>query len=115
MLAGSTPVLVHNSSCWAATNTKTASQNEFGHWDKRKSEFPHVNSQQEYVDTALRFMRSQDPWIQAKTRSNGDIVRFNRVADEFGIMTSTGAMRTYCKPDPSKRGYASNRDYFDAQ
>ncbi|MFJ9026544.1 hypothetical protein ACIRPU_42365 [Streptomyces sp. NPDC102259] len=111
-------MLVHNStptSCWTSTNTKTASQNEFDHWDKHKSEFPHINSQQGYVDAAQRFMRSQDPWIQTKTRSNGDMVRFNRVTDEFGIMTNAGEMRTYYKPDPSKHGYASNQDYFDAQ
>jgi hypothetical protein len=60
-------------------------------------------------------MSSQDPWIQTKVRGDGDIVRYNRVTEDFGIMTPGGSIRTYYKPDPRAHGYATNQDYFDAQ
>ncbi|WP_433894213.1 RHS repeat-associated core domain-containing protein [Streptomyces sp. CA-111067] len=115
VLAGTTPVLVHNSSCWTATNSKTPMQNALGHWGKHKGDYPQLQNAKQYVEAAQRFMKSEDPWIQTKVRSNGDIVRYNRVTEDFGIMTPNGEIRTYYKPDPMVHGYASNQDYFDAQ
>ncbi len=48
-------------------------------------------------------------------RANGDIVRFNPVTDEFGVVSDTGTIRTYFKPDPSVHGFPTNLDYFHAQ
>ncbi|MFF7839937.1 polymorphic toxin-type HINT domain-containing protein [Streptomyces ossamyceticus] len=115
VLAGETPVLVHNASCWTATADKTSMQNALGHWRKHKADYPALQNAKQYVDSARRFMNSQDPWIQTKVRANGDIVRYNRATEDFGIMTPDGSIRTYYKPDPRNHGYASNQDYFDAQ
>ncbi|MER6684966.1 polymorphic toxin-type HINT domain-containing protein [Streptomyces olivaceoviridis] len=115
VLAGSTPVLVHNASCWTGTATKNPMQNALGHWKKHKGDYPHLQNAKQYVEEAQRFMRSQDPWIQTKVRANGDIVRYNRVTEDFGIMTPDGSIRTYYKPDPRVHGYATNQDYFNAQ
>ncbi|MEU0150263.1 polymorphic toxin-type HINT domain-containing protein [Streptomyces sp. NPDC006288] len=115
VLAGATPVLVHNSSCWTATSTKTPMRNALGHWGKHKGDYPHLKNAKQYVEDAQRFMRSQDPWIQTKVRGNGDVVRYNRATENFGIMTPSGEIRTYYKPDPNVHGYRTNQDYFDAQ
>ncbi|MFE9399974.1 polymorphic toxin-type HINT domain-containing protein [Streptomyces flavidovirens] len=115
VFAGETPILVHNSSCWTATNSKTPMQNALGHWKKHKGDYPQLKNAKQYVEAAKRFMRSEDPWIQLKVRANGDAVRYNRVTEDFGIMTPSGEIRTYYKPDPRSHGYASNQDYFNAQ
>ncbi len=43
------------------------------------------------------------------------IVRFNPVTDEFGVLSSSGTIKTYYKPDPVIHGKVSNLDYFNAQ
>lgn len=53
--------------------------------------------------------------VLEKARPNGDIVRFNPATDEFGVVSSSGAIRTYYKPDPAVHGKGSNLDYFNAQ
>jgi pyocin large subunit-like protein len=50
-----------------------------------------------------------------KTRTNGDIVRFNPVTNEFGVARADGVIRTYFKPDPAVHGFPTNLDYFKAQ
>ncbi|MGC1376938.1 MAG: hypothetical protein WA821_11965 [Anaerolineales bacterium] len=56
-------------------------------------------------------------------RCNGDIIRFNRITNEFAIMTASGIIRTYFKPQPritapagtprrKTHSYPSNTDYF---
>jgi pyocin large subunit-like protein len=90
-------------------------QNALGHWKKHKGDYPGLQNAKQYVEEAQEFMQSGDPWIQTKVRGNGDVVRYNRVTENFGIMTSDGRIRTYYKPNPRNHGYASNQDYFDAQ
>ncbi|BAC67909.1 RHS repeat-associated core domain-containing protein [Streptomyces avermitilis] len=115
VLAGETPVLVHNGSCWSSTNRKTSVKNAFGHWKKHKSEFPNLNNAKEYVEAGTDFLRSTDPSVLTRTRANGDVIRFNPATDEFGVMDPSGVPRTYFKPDPASHGYPTNLDYFNAQ
>jgi pyocin large subunit-like protein len=115
VLAGETPVLVHNANCWSATRRKPSVENAFGHWQKHKSEFPNLNNAKEYVEAATKFLRSADPNVLTRTRPNGDVIRFNPATDEFGVMDPSGVPRTYFKPDPASHGYPTNMDYFNAQ
>ena len=40
--------------------------------------------------------------LECKQRKNGDVIRFNPRTDEFAIITSTGRIKTYFKPVPSR-------------
>ena len=46
---------------------------------------------------------------------NGDTVRYNDNTGEFGIVSSSGTIKTYSVPDPAVHGFPTNIDYFDAQ
>lgn len=50
-----------------------------------------------------------------QTRTNGDLVRYNPITDEFGIATPDGTIRTYFEPNPLIHGFPTNLDYFYAQ
>ncbi|GAA1677099.1 RHS repeat-associated core domain-containing protein [Kribbella yunnanensis] len=115
VLAGPTPVLVHNDSCWSSTRNKTSVENAFKHWDKHKTEFPNLNNAKEYVEAGTTFLRSTNKNILTRTRGNGDSVRYNPVTNEFGVMDRSGVPRTYFRPDPADHGHATNMDYFNAQ
>lgn len=45
-------------------------------------------------------------------RHQGDLIRYDYKSDEFGILSNSGVIRTYFKPDPSIHGLATNADYF---
>ncbi len=45
-------------------------------------------------------------------RPQGDLVRYDYVTEEFGILSNNRAIRTYFKPDPAIHGMATNADYF---
>lgn len=103
---------------WSATRGKTPVQNAFGHYEKhvvKRGEFPSIKNAKQYVDQATGFLNNPPAGTLSKTRPNGDVVRFNPNTDEFGIMNSAGAPRTYFKPNPAEHGYPTNTDYFNAQ
>ena len=39
-----------------------------------------------------------DSSIEERTRSNGDVVRYDKVTNEFAVATSSGTIKTYFKP-----------------
>ena len=48
------------------------------------------------------------------TRSQGDVVRFDPVTDEFGVLSATGEVRTYFKPVPGvTHARSTNLAYFE--
>ena len=53
--------------------------------------------------------------VLEKFRANGDIVRFNPAAQEFGIVKGDGTMRSFYRPDPAIHGRPTNLDYFNDQ
>jgi hypothetical protein len=42
----------------------------------------------------------------------GDVLRFDTVTEEFGILSARGTIRTYFRPDPMIHGLATNLAYF---
>ena len=53
--------------------------------------------------------------IVGKTRTNGDILRYNTHTGEFAVGTADGTIKTLFRPAPSKHGYKTNLEYFNAQ
>jgi filamentous hemagglutinin len=43
---------------------------------------------------------------------DGATIRFNRITEEFGILSADGYLRTYYIPDPAIHGEATNYDYY---
>jgi filamentous hemagglutinin len=67
----------------------------------------------EYQDRADEFLGAPKPAAVLECfRSNGDTVRLNPATDEFGILSRSGFIRTYFKPDPAVHGRPTNIDYF---
>ncbi|MBD2515560.1 hypothetical protein H6G93_11150 [Nostoc sp. FACHB-973] len=81
------------------------------HFAKHGAQFG-AKTAQDYEQLAINFMKQQKSSIQEYTRKNGDVVRFNKDTDEFGIMTKDGVLRTYFKPDPSEHKLDTNLDYY---
>jgi filamentous hemagglutinin len=52
--------------------------------------------------------------LECTRKKSGDIVRYNPVTNEFGVMTRNGVIKTYYKPDIAIHGLSSNTDYFRA-
>lgn len=71
---------------------------------------------QEYEGLADAFLGGPlTPTALSCARRRGDIVRYDPTTQEFGVLSSTGVIRTYFKPDPAIHGYATNYDYFLAE
>jgi len=87
----------------------------YDHFARHGSDFGAKNAL-DYQAQADRFLTVSKPvGVLEKVRPNGDIVRYNPVTDEFGVMSRGGSIRTYYKPDPAVHGKGSNLDYFNAQ
>jgi RHS repeat-associated protein len=100
---------------WTSTKTSSAAANALRHFNDHGSDFTGVSNALEYVAEAQSFLRSPPPGTLTRMRSNGDVVRYQPSSNTFGVMDSSGAPRTFFKPDPSQHGYATNLDYFNAQ
>ncbi|HEY3940443.1 MAG TPA: hypothetical protein VGL97_23650 [Bryobacteraceae bacterium] len=75
-----------------------------------------ARTEAEYQQQASDFLtRIKPQGVLEKIRPNGDIVRYNPATEEFGVLSKSGAVRTYYKPDPAIHGYPTNLDYFNAQ
>jgi pyocin large subunit-like protein len=74
-----------------------------------------LNNSLEYVAEAQGFLRSPGAGVLTRTRTNGDVVRYDPGNNLFGVMDATGAPKTYFRPDPASHGYSTNLDYFNAQ
>ncbi|WP_157732596.1 polymorphic toxin-type HINT domain-containing protein [Cellulomonas sp. PSBB021] len=128
--ASSTPILVHNcdvaantgttserisSPLWTAGKSDSAPANALRHFNDHGADFPGINNSLEYVADAQSFLRSPPSGTLTRLRTNGDVVRYNPGSNTFGVMDSSGAPRTYFRPDPAQHGYPTNLDYFNAQ
>jgi hypothetical protein len=86
-----------------------------GHWEKHGTDFGAKN-RAEYEKQAIRFLNGPaTEGTLEKTRTDGDVIRFNERTDEFGVRRHDGTVRSYFRPDPAEHGKATNLDYFNAQ
>jgi pyocin large subunit-like protein len=83
------------------------------HHQRHRAEFGWI-SEERYAADADTFLGSPlDPATQFEgRRKNGDVVRFDQVTNEFGILSSDRHIVSYFKPDLRTHGKASNLEYF---
>jgi hypothetical protein len=74
-------------------------------------------SEADYEKAARAFAHTQgSDGVLSKVRAaNGDTIIYNPSTNEFAVVTSSGIIRTYFKPDPAIHGYQTNLDYYNAQ
>jgi RHS repeat-associated protein len=100
---------------WSSTRKKTPVQNALSHFNDHRGDFPQVQNALQYTMQAQQFLRNPPAGTLTGIRPNGDIVRYNPSQNLFGVLSGTGAPRTFYKPDPLIHGYDTNLDYFYAQ
>jgi pyocin large subunit-like protein len=117
VVAGDAPILVHNckSPIWTAKKNVSSVENAYGHFKKHGGEFEDVQNSLQYVRKARDFFDNPTSTTLSHARTNGDVVRFDPVTDNFGVMTKAGTPRTFFRPDPAQHGYSTNLDYYNAQ
>jgi len=103
--------------CWTANPNKGLSpvQNAFEHFKKHGNEFPGIQNAKQYVKAAQDFVNHPPSGSLTTVRPNGDVVVYHPATNTFGIKNAAGEPKTMFKPDPTKHGYPSNMDYFNAQ
>jgi hypothetical protein len=100
---------------WTDTKKKSAVENAYRHYKDHVTEFLGLNNAVEYVEQAHTFMKSPPTGTLTKVRANGDEIFFHEVTNTFAICNADQAPRTMFKPDPTKHGYSTNLEYFNAQ
>jgi hypothetical protein len=84
-------------------------------FNKHGSDFGALTAS-EYENQASSFLSDLDNAdVLQFTRKGGDIVRFNPLTDEFGVLGSDGTIHTYYRPNPQIHGKPTNLDYFYSQ
>lgn len=64
----------------------------------KQKEFGNI-TMDEYLEGARKLINSKPGGdILTKTRSNGDILFYNKSTNEFAVVTKDGVIRTYFKP-----------------
>lgn len=64
----------------------------------KQKEFGNI-TMDEYLEEARKLINSKPGGdILTKTRSNGDILFYNKSTNEFAVVTKDGVIRTYFKP-----------------
>ena len=70
------------------------------HFSKHGSEFGAADAG-DYEQRADAFLTGVRPaHVQECRRSGGDVIRFDPMSDEYGVIDSTGTVRTYFRPVP---------------
>lgn len=86
-----------------------------------------TNNPRHYERLAIRFFQvdlADTPNLLECCNEDGDVVRFNPVTDEFGVMQVNGIIRTYFKPIPERLAppgfdlkrthiFDTNLEYYD--
>lgn len=96
------------------------------HFDKHNKWDFNCQDKAEYQQQAIQFLESDLTQSDSEecVDSDGDIIRYNRVTQEFAIVQAPGIIRTYFKPMPisyapsgwppdKTHPFATNRDYFE--
>jgi len=99
-----------------APGAKFGSQARLDDHFKRHGHDFGATSAAQYQRQASKFLTENlGPATLEKTRKNGDVVRYNPNTDEFGVVSKSGVIRTYYKPDPAVHSRSSNLEYFNEQ
>jgi pyocin large subunit-like protein len=107
-------VLAHNA-CWNPKKGGTGPENAKGHYEKHGGEFPEYPNATQYAKGAKEFLNDPPAGSLSKVRPNGETVIYDPATNTFGVKTAGGVPKTMFRPNPTKHGYPTNKDYFDAQ
>ncbi len=92
----------------------------FGDHVLSKGEFPHITTEVEYLYYADKFLG--EPINNATTlerrriKKNGidwDLIRYNRVTQEYGILSQHNIIRSYYIANPLEHNFPTNLAYFN--
>lgn len=100
---------------WASRKKVGSARNAQQHWKKHKDEFPEFATEEEYVRGANDFVNSPPAGTRTRVRPNGETVYYNQDTNTFAVVSSSGEVKTMFRPSPSRHGFASNIDYYNAQ
>jgi RHS repeat-associated protein len=100
---------------WTATKNKTGVENALDHFKKHGSDFPQYPNATQYAQGARNFVTNPPKGTLTKVRPNGDRLFYDPATNTFASQRADGALRTMFKPDPTKHGFPTNLDYFNAQ
>jgi len=85
------------------------------HYNRHGAELG-ARTPQEYEDLADKFLGGPGTASTHQcVRRNGDVVRYNPITNELGILSGAGVIKTYFEPDPNIHGMPTNWDYFKRQ
>jgi len=80
------------------------------HFLKHGAEFG-FKTEKEYLTAAQNFVSTKgNRGVLSTVRANGDTVIYNPTTNEFAVVTNSGSIRTFFKPDPAIHGYETNLD-----
>jgi pyocin large subunit-like protein len=74
----------------------------------------NANQYEAMADKFIGFTPLPKYNLQSKRPRENDIIRYNPMTNEFGIMDSSGYIRTYFKPNTSDHWLPRNLDYYFA-
>ena len=83
------------------------------HFQRHRSEFGFSAAAEYEAAAASLFTLPLSPTVWECNRPNGDVLRYDTVNDQFGILAGDDFMRTMFRPRRS--GGESRRDYFERQ
>ncbi len=96
-----------------------APDKRYDHFEIHLDEFdPPPQDEFDYEEMADGFLGGTCDGIAVREcvrESNRDVLRYNVVTDEFGILCQCGIIVTYCIPNPRIHGYPTNMDYYIAE
>jgi RHS repeat-associated protein len=80
------------------------------HFEKHGAEFGgELKTAKDYESAAQKFITSHEKGIETYKRANGDLVRYNKATNEFGIIDKEGTIRTYFKPKLKMKYYEQEK------
>ncbi|MEN2434347.1 RHS repeat-associated core domain-containing protein, partial [Weeksellaceae bacterium A-14] len=91
-------VLAAEKGLWSSTKNLSPAQNAFSHFKKHGNEFPEFGNALQYSEGAHNFMKNSPAGTLMKTRSNGDVLKYNPASNTFGVTNSAGAPKTMFRP-----------------
>lgn len=87
------------------------------HFKSHRDDFPTAASDLDYERMAKAFLTAalSATLLECVRSSNGDVIRFNTVTQEFAVMRADGVIKTFYKADPRWHGFGRNLRYFQVE
>ena len=86
------------------------------HFRRHKAEFDAATPE-EYEALADTFLGGplDANTLECEKASNADVVRYNYISQEFGVLSPQRLIRTYFKPSPRQHKFKTNLAYYQSE